>query len=49
VGFEAVLAAVHGLVRVAGVGVDGGDDPVRGDPLRDGACQMVCVSGSVSS
>ncbi|GFG50269.1 hypothetical protein MAGR_17100 [Mycolicibacterium agri] len=35
VGFEAVLAAVHRLVGVAGVGIDGGDDPVRGDLLRD--------------
>ena len=31
VGLEPVLAAVRGLVRVPGLGVHGGDDPVRGD------------------
>src|SRR4051794_1825255 len=35
VGLEPVLAPVHGLVRVPGVGVDGGDHPVLRDPLRD--------------
>ena len=31
VGLVSVLAMVDGLVDVAGVGVDGGDDPVYGD------------------
>ncbi len=34
-GFEAVLAALHRLVGMAGLGVDGGDHPVRGRPFGD--------------
>ena len=35
VGLEPVLATWHGLVRVPGLGVDGGDHPVRGDLAGD--------------
>ena len=32
---EPILATVHGLVGVAGVGIDGRDHPIRCDVLRD--------------
>src|SRR5205085_3425793 len=35
VAFVAVETAVVGLVPVPGLRIDGGDDPVRGDPPRD--------------
>ena len=35
VGFEAVLAAVHRLMGMAGLGIDGGDHPIGGHLLRD--------------
>ena len=34
-GFKTVLAAMHRLVRVAGVGIHRGDHPVTGNPLGD--------------
>ena len=34
-GFEAVLAAVHRLMGMAGLGIHRGDHPVRGHLLRD--------------
>ncbi len=34
-GFEAVLAAVHRFVGMAGVGINGGDHPITGHLLRD--------------
>ena len=34
-GFETVLTAVHRLVGMARVGIDGGDHPIMSDPLGD--------------
>lgn len=43
-GLEPVDAPVHGLVRVPGVGVHGGDHPVFGDPAGDAPAPVGAVA-----
>ena len=42
-GFEPILAVGHRLTRMARVGVDGGDDPIRGHLLGDAPASVGTV------